>query len=59
MLTLIRVWLLHCEEQELCAEINTQQAFQNVSVETPTQELRRAPNEGYWSIVLLRNNIDI
>ena len=37
MLTLIRVWLLHCEEQELCAEINTQDVFQNVSVETPTQ----------------------
>lgn len=57
MLTLIKIWLLHCEEQELCAEINTQDLVQNISAETPTQSLRRTPNEGYWSIVLLRNNI--
>lgn len=57
MLTLIKVWLLYCEEQELCAEINMQDLVQNVSEETPTQQLRRTPNEGYWSAVLLRNNI--
>lgn len=57
MLTLIKIWLLHCEKQELCAEINTQDLVQNISAETPTQSLRRMPNEGYWSVVLLRNNI--
>lgn len=37
MLALIKVWLLHCEEQELCAEINTQDTAQPVSAASPTR----------------------
>lgn len=55
-LTLIRSDYPARGTRAVCSQHATS-VLQNVSVETPTQELRRAPNEGYWSIVLLRNNI--